>query len=467
MESTKGKALKINLDPLFYGTFAEIGAGQEVARQFFQAGAASGTVAKSMSAYDMTFSDAIYGKEAHGRYVCMSRVEKMLDHEFSLLQDRLSKPRGDRTQFFAFADTVATATQFNSKQQAHGWMGIRFQAAPMGEVNEVIVHVKMLDTLALYQQEALGIFGVNLIFAAFYYHTNVDAFLTSLIDHLGKERIEINVIRCKGPLFKQMNNKLLNLDLVKRGYTDAVLFNETGEVVLAADEFYKKNVQIVRGSFRPPTLVNFDIIKSGLDTFATHEKIGKEEITSVAEITMTNLSSAGLEAEDFLARVEMITALKQKVLISNIPQYYKLVEYLNSFKVKKIGLVLGGYNFKQIFDENYHEANGSIFLALGQLFHNNVTVYVYPYKNEIGDESIDLGNISFSDKIQHLVRHLVDSGRLAQIKNFNDKILHIFSRKVLNQIKNCEKGWEESVPEEVAKIIKEKSLYGFDSCKVK
>lgn len=222
-ENTTGKALKINRDLSRYGAFAEIGAGQEVARHFFQAGKASQTIAKTISAYDMIVSDDIYGKEESGRYVCESRVAKMLTHEYDLLVDRLSETRGAHSRFFTFANTVATASS-NSNKQSHGWMGVRFQSEPGGPCNDIILHVRMLDRHRLQQQEALGVLGVNLLDCAFY-HLHSDDFISHLVSGLKQGQVVIDVIKFSGPDTAHFDVRLMNLQLVHRGLADAILFS--------------------------------------------------------------------------------------------------------------------------------------------------------------------------------------------------------------------------------------------------
>ena len=211
--TTTQKALTINLDGPMYGTFAEIGAGQEVAREFFHAGAASGTVAKSISAYDMVFSDAIYGKSP--RYVSLERLNLMLDHEYQMLIERLAPQRGDRTNFFVFADTVATSN-FKGTNEPHGWMGIRFQTEPHGDPSEIVLHVRMWDTAAALQQQALGVVGVNLVYGALYYRADPQRLIESLRDNLGTDRIEIDMLSFSGPRFMDVDNRLMALHLVER-----------------------------------------------------------------------------------------------------------------------------------------------------------------------------------------------------------------------------------------------------------
>jgi hypothetical protein len=458
--SLRQKALKINLAKRFYGTFAEIGAGQEVARHFFQAGGSSGSIAKTISAYDMIFSDSIYGREPSGRYVSQSRLLKMLEKEYLLLEERLGDCRGKDHQFFAFANTVA-ALNFQRTNEAHGWMGMRFQHAPGSEVSEVVIHVKMLDPQNLMQQDALGIIGVNLVYASLFLLKDPEQFIRSLLDHLDTSRIEVNFIRFGGKAFENVDNRLMNLQLVKEGMTHAIMFNERGEVVLANDILYKKDVLVVRGSYRPPTLVSFDMIKAGLINFG--KDIGKKEddVIAISEITISTLKAEAGEItnEDFLARVDLLGALGQKVLITNYPQYYKLANYFTKLNVPNLGLVLGIYNFQQIFAEEYSNVEGGILSALGQLFRKNVKVYVYPYKSEDGQiETME--NLEVPNDFEHLYNHLKSMNQINDVENFKQEILHIFSSKVLQMIVNNEKGWEEMVPQQIAEAINEKCLFG-------
>jgi len=459
--SIRQKALKVNLARRFYGTFAEIGAGQEVARHFFQAGGASGSIAKTISAYDMVFSDHIYGKETGGRYVCEPRLNKMLEREFELLTERLDVVRGKDHQFFAFANTVA-ALNFQRTNEAHGWLGVRFQSSPGSKANDVIIHVRMLDPQNLLQQDALGIMGVNLTYGALCMHSTPELMVRQLMDHLDSGRMEVNYVRVAGPAFAGVDNRLLNLQLVKEGYTSAVMFNEHGQIVLPADYLYKKDILLVRGSYRPPTLVSLDMIKTGLANFARVAKLPETQVMTIAEITISTLQEDGEEIanEDFLARVELLSTLGQKVLISNFPQYYRLTQYLASFRARQVGLVLGVYNFKQIFDEEYTNVPGGLMGAMGQLFAPNVRVFVYPYMSEDKSEFLKMENLVVDPQHQHLYEHVKAQGQLHDIKDFHEEWLFIYSRKVLNMIINDEPGWEKFVPESVAQAINEKCLFG-------
>src|SRR6202040_1957595 len=234
---TNKKALQINLDTKRYGTFAEIGAGQEGARRFFQVGGGAGTIAKTMSAYDVTFSDAIYGP-AH-RYVSRKRLQRMLDHEYDLLLERLDAKLGSERTFFCFADTVA-ARSFKQHNESHGWLGVRFQTQPRSEPSQIIIHVRMLDEANVDQQEALGVIGVNLLHGAFY-HSQPAKLISSLQENLAPGRIEVDMIKFSGPAF-HVDNRLMSLQLVSQGLTNAVMFTADGETVQPADVFYKKAI---------------------------------------------------------------------------------------------------------------------------------------------------------------------------------------------------------------------------------
>lgn len=452
------KALKLNLDETIYGTFAEIGAGQDVAGQFFKAGAASGTVAKSISAYDMTFSDEIYGKEPSGRYVCQSRVERMLSYEYDLLVERLREELPEK-KFFAYANTVA-ARNYHGTNDANGWMGLKFQQTPNQEASTVVLHIRMHEDTNLLQQKAIGIIGVNLIYSCFHELSDIPNFVKAIMNGLSRERIEIDMIKTDGPAFEHMDNRLVNLQLLVNSYTDAVMFNEHGDICLAKDELYKKSIILTRGSYRPPTKVNRDILRTGLQNF--RDDIGGESIVSLAEITMNHLKEDGeITQEDFLARVNLLNSIGQKVLISNLPQFFKLSNYLSNFNPKNIGLVLGIYNFMQIFKEDYTQLKGGVLEALGILFRPHTTVYLYPYREENeNDELINLNTVIAPKEFESLFQHLKQTTQIKDLVGYNDELLHIYSRKVLKMIRNNEAGWEVYVPKEIAATINDKCLFG-------
>ncbi len=453
------KAFQINVDGRIYGTFAEIGAGQEVARRFFHVGGASGTIAKTISAYDMTFSDAIYGEA--GRYVSRRRLHTMLDHEYELLVERLDAKFGEQRRFFAFADTVA-ARSFRRHDESHGWLGIRFQLEPRGPVNEIILHVRMLDAENLAQQEALGIIGVNLIYAAFYLTNRLDALIGSLLDDLSSERIEVDMIRFSGSAFAQVDNRLMALQLVTQGLTKAALFRADGEVINAAEAFYKKPLLIERGSFRPVTLVTNDMLDCARKMFLAEEALGDGAPEVLMEITMQNLLRGGeLDLLDFLDRVDMLSALGRTVLISNYGEYYRLINYLTRYTDRMVGLPLGLPSMQEIFEEKYYqELEGGILEGLGRLFKTGVKLYVYPFLAPDGTLT-SAADYQVAPNLTHLYRHLLDNQFIRPMENFHREYLGITSAQVLAKIRENAADWEQMVPPEVATLIKERKLFGF------
>jgi hypothetical protein len=453
------KAFEINMDPRIYGAFAEIGAGQEVARRFFLVGGAANTVAKTISAYDMTFSDAIYG--ACGRYVSRARLDSMLTHEYGLLIERLDAKFGGVRTFFAFADTVA-ARSIRMQAESHGWMGIRFQTDPRGETNEIIIHIRMLDPSNILQQEALGIMGVNLLHGAFFLTKDPEALLGSLVDDVGTGRIEIDMIRFTGPDFADVDDRIMALQLVTHNLTKAALFRADGEIVNAGDALYKKPLLVERGSFRPVTLVADDMLNCARSMFMGEESVKDSEPEVLMEITMTNLLASGqLDLRDFLDRVDMLEAMGRTVLISNYGRYYRLVNYLARYTDRMIGLPLGIPAMAEIFEpEYYRDLEGGILEALGRLFKTGVKLYVYPFLNPNGD-LVTTRNFEVEPNLVHLYTHLRENGFIEPMEGYNPSYLPIKSAEVLAKIRSGAGGWERMVSPAVANIIKERRLFGY------
>lgn len=466
--TSKQKALKINLDSNVYGTFAEIGAGQEVVRHFFRAGGASGTIAKAMSAYDKEFSDAIYGKEKDNRYVTESRLKKMLIHEYKLMEERLDRENFPDRKFFSFANTVATIN-FTKKFKGHGWLGMKFQLDPDKEPNEVIVHVRLRENEARLQQETIGEVGVNLVYACFHLSENPKELLKSLYDNLDPDRLEIDMINLSGPDFEDVDNRLLSLQLVKNGMTDAVIFGPDGRNILPAALLYKKNILALRGSFRPVTKVNIDMIKNGYRQFINEKRVDKDNLQVLFEITLNNLSMGGeIDEQDFIDRADILCSLGQTVLISNHQQYYKLVEYFSTFTKARMGLILGVTNLVEIFNERYYrDLNGGILEAFGVLFSRDLKIFVYPSQPE-GDEPVQTSSsLKVHPRIKPLYDYFIYNGRIVDMDNYDPSILQIFSREVLRMIKDGEEGWEEMLPTYVDNIIKDNQLFGYEPHKEK
>ncbi len=462
---TEQKALEINLEEGIYGTFAEIGAGQEVARHFFQAGAAAGTIAKTMSAYDKVYSDKIYGLEASGRYVCESRLYKMLDHEYDLMHSRLQNEKPG-WNFFVFADTVS-ALNYSKTVQGDGWLGLRFQLNPDGEPNDIVLHVKMLDNDTKLQQQAVGILGVNLVYACYHYNDDAEVMLQSLMDNL-HDRVVIDMVRITGPDFKNLDNRWLSLMLVKYKLSDVAIFDPDGRNVHASEFLYKKNVLVVRGSFRPATLVNLDMIKSSWEQFKNEPDIDSRNAVLLTEITMDNLCSTGeLDEKDFLDRAEVLCALGQTVVISNCEEHQKLITYLSDFKIRKLGLVVGVRQILEIINDKYQRnRDGRLLTSFGELFTRNIKMYVYPSMQEGSEELMNSVNLPVPEGIKFLYQHLIDSGQIVDIIGFHAENLHIFSKNVLDLLQADDNNWNEMVPEKVGALIKEKCLFGFPSQKL-
>ncbi len=457
---THQKALQINLDPAKYGTFAEIGAGQEVARWFFRVGGAAGTIAKSMSAYDMIVSDAIYGPTE--RYVSRSRLNKMLDYEYQLQYERLSGKRGDTTKFFVFADTV-TARGYKNRDESHGWMGIRFQTEPRSEPSQIIIHVRMLDRENLQQQEALGIMGVNLLHGATYHYAEPVYLLTSLLDNLTRERVEVDMVKFSGPAFQQIDNRLMSLQLVESGLADSAMFTADGEVVQAAEVLYKKAILVERGSFRPVTRTTMDMLNCAQAQFVQEPGVQGEDLLVVMEMTMRNLATeSGIDQKDFLDRVDTLCRLGKPVLISNYGEYYRLAQYLFRYTKKMIGLVMGIPSLREVFEEKYYaDLEGGILESFGRLFKNALKLYVYPSQDPTTGSIITANNLRVAPHLQHLYAYLLENHFIQAVKDFNECYLPIYSKEVLAQIKTGDAGWEIMVPPQVAAIIKERKLFGF------
>ncbi len=458
--TTKEKALKINLNPLYYGSFAEIGAGQEVADHFFKAGGASGTIAKTMSAYDMQFSDAIYGKTR--RYVSRERLNTMLDHEYTLLHERL-RERKDRTCFFAFANTVE-ALNFRKTNQGHGWIGLRFQLTPNSEPNMAEIHVVLKDTEALWQQEAIGIIGVNLVYACFHFAHDIDQLLSTLMEGLSNDRIAVDMARLEGPNFEWVDNRVLSLKLVKNGMTDAAMFGPDGRVVHASEVLYKKNILVLRGRFRPLTHINLDMRRHGEKQFLEESDVDPKNTITISELTLRALTAEGkIDEQDYLDRVDILNSQGHWVMVSNYTEYYRLVSYLLPFtRGKKIGIVLGVYNMELIFDESYYtDLRGGILESFGILFGSNIKLYVYPARRDYTDEIYTCVNFQLAPEMQHLFRYLHASNKIEDIAGVDPKLLHITSDEVLAMIRAGQPGWESMVPVEVEEAVKSRGLFGY------
>jgi hypothetical protein len=460
--STKNKALTLNLDPSIYGTLAEIGGGQEVARAFFQAGGASGTVAKSISAYDKTFSDYLYNNRKSGRYVSENRLQKMLAIEYNDLTSILEDKSGSATRFFVFANTVVTIN-YSKNNDAHGWLGVRFQLHPASEPNEVVMHVSLLENDTLLQQYTLGSLGVNLIYACYHHSGRPNMFLQSLMDNLDTNRIEINMVKMSGKDLDYVDNRLLGVQLVKNRMTSATIFDSNGNVQQPADMLYKKNLLAFRGSFRPITNVGYDMLQKCYGIFQRDETYRQENTLALCEITLSNLMHEGeIDETDFLERVNLLNGLGQNVMISNFMEYHKLVGYFSKFKLGKLRVVIGIPTFINVWDKKYYSnLRGGILEAFGGLFVNNMKLYVYPSLNKKNGKLFTSTDIEFPADLDYLYKYLIENKKIIDVRSAETKWLHLDSSKILEMIQNNIQGWEEMVPEYVASYIKENKIFGY------
>ncbi|GAA4462381.1 TonB-dependent receptor [Novipirellula rosea] len=459
-KDTHQKALDVNLDPRRYGTFAEIGAGQEVVRWFFRVGGGAGTIAKSMSAYDMKVSDAIYGRAS--RYVCRERLQAMLDYEHRLNLDRLREVRGDTTAFFAFADTVS-ARNFQGTNECHGWMGIKFQAHPRDDDSQIIIHVRMLDEEAALQQEALGIVGVNLVHGAFALHHEPELLVDSLLDGLSTSRIEIDMIEFSGIAFRHVDNRLMSLKLVELGLSGAAMFASSGEVLQPSEFFYRKPILVERGSFRPVCNVNLDMLRGAHEKFSQLPSVAGKEVVQVMEITMNNLKAEGeIDLRDFLARADVMAACGMPVLISDYFRYFRLAAYLSRYTKESIAITMGAGSLLELFDEQYYTSlEGGILESFGRLFKNDLKIYCYPLLDSATGQLVTCDNLEVKPELSKLYHYLLDRGEINAVENYDADCLKIFSREVLRMIKNGDADWETMVPEPVAEVIKSKNYFDY------
>ncbi len=462
-QKTLQKALAINLDNCKYGTIVEIGAGQEVARNFFQAGGAAGTVAKTMSAYDMQVSDDIYGAEETKRYVTRSRLVKMLEKEYTAVTELLTDTRPKNTTFFSYAATV-TAKSYLQKNECHGWLGIRLQLYPGATPSDIIVHVRMLDNDGGSQQEALGVVGVNLIHAAFHYFTQPKKIIESLVDDLEPCRIEVDMINFSGPYFEEVENRLMNLHLVHHKLTHAIMFSPEGTVQVPSELLYKKNILVIRGTFTPLTKLHLDMTKCGQEHFKEVDNIDTSKILVLAEITMASLTVGDrIDDADFLARVDMLNTQGYTVMISNYLRYFRLRQYFRRYTKQQLGMILGISNLDLIFTEEYYQGlEGGILEAFSKLFPDNTRLYIYPIKSQEDEDFITVNTFQPPKKLQHLYEHCKDNGYLVGLENFDENMLDINPSQIYDDIKKGRGDWENHVPESISEMIINKKLLGFN-----
>ncbi|MEI8203682.1 MAG: TonB-dependent receptor [Bacteroidota bacterium] len=460
--SPERKSFNINMDNSIFGSFAEIGGGQETARFFFQAGGASHTIAKTISAYDMALSDNLYGKSTGNRYVSQARLKKMLTVEFDNLTQVLTGKKDENVRFFAFANTVSIRN-FKKTNESHGWLGCKFQLTPQGKPNEVIMHVRLLENEGLQQQATLGVLGVNFLYACYYYHDNPTSFIKSLTDSISDNCIEITMLTMYGNELDYVDNRLLGVQLVKNGLCPAIIFDRNGLMQQPSDMLYKKDVLAFRGSFRPITYTGFDILRSSYSMCKKEALYSKENTLALCEITLNNLLEDGkFDERDFLERVDILNGMGQNVMISNFKEYYRLVEYFSLFQLDDLRIIMGADTLEKVMDECYYaELKGGILEAFGKLFANTTQLYIYPSLNKRKDDLLTSENIRLSDEVISLYDFLLVNKRIIDLEDYKTQFLDIHSSEVLELIQAEDNSWEKKVPVYIAECIKKRNLFGY------
>ncbi|PXA03998.1 nicotinate-nucleotide adenylyltransferase [Coraliomargarita sinensis] len=453
--STYEKALAINLDETRYGVFAEIGAGQETANWFFRVSGSKGTVAKTISAYDMTMSDAIYGKAK--RYVSESRLSSMLEYEYGILEDRLGAERGKDTTFFSFCNTVR-ARGYQDTEECYGWLGIRLQLKPQTEPCDIVLHVRLLDETNADQMEALGKLGVNLIHAAFNYRDNLQSFVDSLRDGISNWSIEVDMLRFTGEGFRYVDNRLCALQLVQSGLSDAAMFNEKGEVVQAADALYKRPILLLRGSFNPVLKLHLDMIQQSRKVFSgVISEEQRDRAMEICEISMNNLLRDGgaVDHEDFIDRADALQELGKTVLISRTAEFHRIATYLSRYTEEPIAIILSIGLLNELFKAKWSEnLPGGILESFGRLFKNRVQLFVYPWHNTHSMELVTAENFKAPDSWEHFYQHLLENKRVLPIGVGDPSLLAKTSRKILKMIEDNDEDWQNWVPPEAHDMVR-------------
>ena len=466
--TTLQKAFAFNMDQDKYGTIAEIGAGQEVSSCFFKAGGASGTIAKTISAYDMAFSDAIYGEEEDKRYVTESRLKKMLDKEFRLVVQRVSDKRPLTSTYFAFADTVA-AKSYRQRGECHGWMGVKLQLSPQSDPCDILLHIRMLDKSNVLQQEAVGILGVNLIYGAFHYYNNTEKLIRSLGDNLDWGRLEVDLIRFTGHCFVNVDNRLMALKLVEMDLADAVVFAADQKTLVHPSElFYRRDILVMRSMFRPVTHVSVDMMKSGMDILKKTPAVNPQTAMTVPEISVSEMRRQGVfDMQDILNRVDCMNLLNYPVIVSNYLRYFRVSDFLGRYTNGKVAFVLGIPNLETLFDDAYYEGlKGGILGAFAALFDRDTRLFIYPMRSpDKPEEVITADTFPVSEHLKYFYYYLKATNQILPVEKYVDANMHIWPEDVLEKIKHGRGDWETSVPEIVTREIARRRLFDFGAMK--
>lgn len=451
-QSILEKALDINLKPEIYGSFAEIGAGQEVARHFFLAGKASQTIALTISAYDMTFSDAIYGKEKSGRYVCQSRLQKMLDKEYDKLIERLDEQRGEKSQFFAFADTVATSSQDKAKF-SHGWIGLKFQTHPQSEPSQITLHVRLLDSERLRQQETLGKLGVNLVHCCYFKRNSIDLFLSSLFEHIKVGALSVDAIYTQGKAFEHMNNLEINLKLIELDRNEGLFIDAHKNILTPSEAFWNKSLFIQRGFYKPVTNTHLDIASRGEKHFKKEFQLKDSDHLTVFEFTLNNkFKNEQIPTQEALTKIHMITDLGLPCLVTKFSYFYQLKEYIRQSTQKPLGIVIGATHLEKLFKPDFYaDLKGGLLEGMGKLLDTQTRLYIYPHKTA----EICLLTKSFfpEPQVAKIYQHFIENKCIQDIAGCEDITEFIHSDDIKSMIQTKNTNWKKHVPEKIQLLV--------------
>lgn len=445
--STLEKAQELNLDPLVYGTFAEIGAGQETGNYFFKASGTAGMVAKTISAYDMTMSDAIYGRSQ--RYVSAERLASMLDHEYGILLERLAPKRGENTTFFSFCNTVR-ARGWNDNAECHGWLGIRYQMKPGDPPSDIVLHVRLLDARSIDQMEALGVIGVNMIYAAFRHRGHLTKFVESLMDNLAAGRVEVDLLKFSGHGYSFFDNRLCALQLVESGLTEATMFLPSGEVVQPAEALYRHPVLLLRGSFDPVMNVHLQMLERAAEGFvAGLQEIERGSAIELCEISMHNLlRDRQVDHVDFLDRADALQSLGKTVMLSRCAEFHRIAAIVHRHTNRPVGIILSIGLLNELFKPKWSEnLAGGLLESFGRLFKDGVTLHVFPWKNRRTGELVTARTFRPPPESAHLYRHFLANGRILAIPCEDSAMLAHTGRDVCRMIAAGDDAWHSLVPE--------------------
>ncbi len=433
---THGKALSLNLDGSIYGTLAEIGAGQEVARWFLSVGAASGTVAKTISAYDKKVSDEIYG--AGTRYVSKERLLAMLAREYRLVLERLGGTRGSEKRFFAFANTIA-ARNYKGDNEQHGWVGIRFQIEPGAPPSQILLHINLCDQTAQLQQQAIGILGVNLIYTAAYFpKADIDLFLSGIFDELSIDRIEIDVIEFDGPAFVNRDAREWCLALLGRHMSRAIVFDSQKRVVEPSSLLRKRPLLVTRGTFDKAELLDFAPLQSACRMLTAESGPFEREPVPLIELSIHHVTRTGEVSVDRMLKCIDQQTSSASVIASDYPETYLLARYLRRHSTEPVRFVLSAAAAARTLQEAFYKnLPGTLLEGLGRLLATNVKLYVsaMPVQafvsalpdalekitvRDSGNGMVAIDDLIASEPTCHLLKYLRASGRIVALEQSSD-----------------------------------------------